>query len=60
VKTESEVRETMSARPGEFDKTVYACLAHRLPKIASDRLYCAAEREPGVIPDDDRMDASRG
>ena len=47
VKTESEVRETMSARPGEFDKTVYACLAHRLPKIAPDRLYCAAERDPG-------------
>ncbi len=49
VKTESEVRETMGSRPGEFDKTVYACLARYLPKIAPDRLYCVAERDPGAV-----------
>ena len=45
VKTESEVRETMNVRPGEFDKAVYACLARRLPKVASARIHCAAERD---------------
>jgi len=61
VKTESEARETVNVRPGEFDKTVYACLAHRLPKIAPDRMYCVAERDsgygsppPGERRDDDR------
>ena len=60
VKTESEARETMNARPSEFDKTVYACLARSLPKIAPDRLYCVAERALApYCPDDERMDSPR-
>jgi DNA polymerase-3 subunit epsilon len=52
AKTESEVREAMRARPGDFDKAIYACLVRSLPKIPPDRIYRASN------VDSDGRDAS--
>ena len=39
VKTQSEARDAMESRAGEFDISVYALLVRALPKIKPDRLF---------------------
>ena len=55
MRTESEALEAVSARPGEFDSALYACLVRSLPRLPPDRIHLL--QSPGWASISDNISA---
>src|SRR5262249_11333547 len=49
MRTESEALDAMNVDPGEFDRSVYACLVRSLPAVPPERIHALQSRESASI-----------